>query len=301
MKVAVRFFARYREAAGRDHVELDLPEGGTVESAWEAVASRFPVLQPYRPFTLFALGTDYVQPTHLLRAGDELCFFPPVSGGASDDFVEVTAEPLSEERIMAAVGDPAAGGLVLFSGVVREETGGRSVKYLEYEAHAPMAAAKMREIASAVRARWPGVRALALDKARRVAARRPRAVVLGADTVVVLRGERLGKPRDAAEASAMLKRLHGRTHEVWTGIAVVCGEDQRTAAECTRVSFARMDAGEIEAYVRSGEPLDKAGAYGIQGLAGQFVRKIEGDYFNVVGLPLARLRAVLAEFEAPPY
>src|SRR5260370_519712 len=70
MKVAVRFFARYREAAGRDHVELELPEGGTVEAAWEAVASRFPVLQPYRPFTLFALGTDYVQPNHPLRPGE---------------------------------------------------------------------------------------------------------------------------------------------------------------------------------------------------------------------------------------
>ncbi len=162
MKVAVRLFARYREAAGRDHVELELPEGGTVESAWEAVASRFPVLQPYRPFTLFALGTDYVSSTHPLRSGDEICLFPPVSGGAASDLVEVTAEPLSEERVMAAVGDAGAGGLVLFSGVVREETGGRHVKYLEYEAHAPMAAAKMREIAVAVRARWPGVRGVAL-------------------------------------------------------------------------------------------------------------------------------------------
>lgn len=162
MRVAVRFFARYREAAGRDHVELDLPEGGTVESAWEAVASRFPVLEPYRPFTLFALGTDYVQPTHPLRSGDELCLFPPVSGGSDGDLIEVTTEPLSEARLMAAVGDAGAGGLVLFSGVVRQETGGRRVKYLEYEAHAPMAAAKMREIAAAVRARWPGVRGVAL-------------------------------------------------------------------------------------------------------------------------------------------
>ena len=162
MKVAVRFFARYREAAGRDHVELDLPEGGTVESAWEAVASRFPVLQPYRPFTLFALGTDYVSASHPLRAGDEVCLFPPVSGGSAADLVEVTRQPLSEARLMGAVGEPGAGGLVLFSGVVREETGGRRVKYLEYEAHEPMAAAKMREIAAAVRERWPGVRGVAL-------------------------------------------------------------------------------------------------------------------------------------------
>lgn len=150
---------------------------------------------------------------------------------------------------------------------------------------------------------WPGaadprhgVRALALDKARRVAARRPGRVVIGADTIVVLRGERLGKPHTHAEAMAMLARLSGRTHEVWTGVAVVRGGEVRTAAERARVSFARLEAGEIEAYARTGEPLDKAGGYGIQGLAGQFVRRIEGDYTTVVGLPLARLRQVLAEF-----
>ena len=151
---------------------------------------------------------------------------------------------------------------------------------------------------------WPGeaeprhgVRALALDKARRVAARRPEAVVVGADTVVVLRGARLGKPRDAAEAAAMLARLHGRMHEVWSGIAVVRGGEQRTASECTRVRFARLEPAEIESYVATGEPLDKAGAYGIQGRAAAFVKSIEGDYYNVVGLPLSRLRAVLREFE----
>lgn len=150
---------------------------------------------------------------------------------------------------------------------------------------------------------WPGnveprhgVRALALDKARRVAEQRRGAVVIGADTVVVLRGRRLGKPADAAEARTMLKRLHGRRHEVWTGIAVVRDGDQRTAAECTAVHFGRLTDEDIEAYVKSGEPLDKAGAYGIQGLAGQFVRRIEGDYTTVVGLPLARLRAILAQF-----
>ena len=140
------------------------------------------------------------------------------------------------------------------------------------------------------------MRALALEKARRVAARRPAAVVIGADTIVVARGRRLGKPADAAEALAMLRRLHGRTHEVWTGIAVVHAGEQRTAAECTRVQFVRLNDAEIAAYVRSGEPLDKAGAYGIQGLAAAFVRRVEGDYSNVVGLPLARLRMVLKEF-----
>jgi septum formation protein len=150
---------------------------------------------------------------------------------------------------------------------------------------------------------WPGdaeprhgVRALALEKARRVAARRPGRVVIGADTVVVLRGRRLGKPRDAAEAEAMLRRLHGRTHDVWTGIAVVRDGEARTAAERTRVQFVRMTPDEIATYVRTGEPFDKAGAYGVQGLAAQFVRRVEGDYHTVVGLPLARLRQLLEEF-----
>ncbi len=150
---------------------------------------------------------------------------------------------------------------------------------------------------------WPGaadprhgVRALALEQARRVAARRPGRVVIGADTVVVVRGERLGKPADAGEAAAMMRRLHGRTHEVWTGIAVVRDRETRTASECARVRFVRLRPEEIEAYASSGEPLDKAGGYGIQGAAAQFVSRVEGDYTTVVGLPLARLRQVLAEF-----
>ena len=150
---------------------------------------------------------------------------------------------------------------------------------------------------------WPGeaearhgVRALALDKARRVAATKRGAVVVGADTVVVVRGQRLGKPANRDEARAMLMRLHGRQHEVWTGLAVVRDGDHRTAAEKTLVRMAKLTDPDIEAYVKSGESLDKAGGYGIQGLAGQFVKAIEGDYFNVVGLPLARLRTLLEEF-----
>jgi septum formation protein len=120
--------------------------------------------------------------------------------------------------------------------------------------------------------------------------------VIGADTVVVSRGARLGKPASAEEARAMLLRLHGRKHEVWTGIAVLHKGEQRTAAECTLVRMARLTERDIADYVASGESLDKAGAYGIQGLAGQFIKGLEGDYSNVVGLPLARLRALLEEF-----
>jgi len=163
MKVQVRLFALYREAAGRDHVELELPEGGTVEAAWAAVAERYPALRPYRPYTLFAVGQDYVPPEHPLRPGDEVCLFPPVSGGSDGaDLYRVTSDPLSEAAVTAAVAEQEAGGLVVFSGVVRNETGGRRVKFLEYEAHAPMAEAKMREIGGMVRARWPGVKRVAM-------------------------------------------------------------------------------------------------------------------------------------------
>jgi molybdopterin synthase catalytic subunit/molybdopterin converting factor small subunit len=163
MKVQVRLFARYREAAGRDRIELELPEDGTAETAWEAVSDRFPVLGPYRPFTLFAVENDYIDPGQALHEGDELCLFPPVSGGAPDsDLIQVTSEPLSERAVIDAVGDAGAGAIVLFSGVVRDQTGGRRVKFLEYEAHAQMAAVKMREIATAVRGRWPDVTRIAM-------------------------------------------------------------------------------------------------------------------------------------------
>jgi len=162
VRVRVRLFARYREALGRERLEVDLPEGGTVEAAWSAIADRHPELAPYRPFTLFAVGQDYVSPDHRLRPDDELFLFPPVSGGAGADIYRVVTEPLSPDAIAAEVDDPGAGGIVIFSGVVRNETGGRPVKFLEYEAHAPMAEVKMREIGEAVRLRWPGVRRVAM-------------------------------------------------------------------------------------------------------------------------------------------
>ena len=165
MRVDVRFFARYREAAGRDRIEIDLPSGGTVEAAWGAVVSRHPELSRYRAFTLFAVGGDYVEPDHRLAPGDELCLFPPVSGGSDSsdgDTYRVVTHPLSPEGAAAAVDHPGAGGIAIFSGVVRNETDGREVKFLEYEAHAPMAEAKMREIGLTIRGRWPGVKRVAM-------------------------------------------------------------------------------------------------------------------------------------------
>jgi len=165
VRVRVRLFARYREATGRDRLDLELPEGGTVEHAWAAIVGRHPQLEPYRSFTLFAVGTEYVEPEHRLAPDDELCLFPPVSGGAPDgdgDVYRVVEQPLSPDAIAALVDDPAAGGVVIFSGVVRNETGGRPVKFLEYEAHAPMAETKLREIGEEARRRWPGVKRVAM-------------------------------------------------------------------------------------------------------------------------------------------
>jgi septum formation protein len=123
------------------------------------------------------------------------------------------------------------------------------------------------------------------------------AVIIGADTAVELDGEIFGKPRDAADAREMLSYLSGRTHHVVTGIYLLSLPDgtARSAVETTAVTFAPLDQKEIDAYVASGEPLDKAGGYAIQGRAGRYIPRVEGCYFNVVGLPLARLYALLGE------
>jgi molybdopterin synthase catalytic subunit len=165
VRVRVHLFARYREATGRAQVDLEIPEGGTVDTAWAAIVDRHPELAEYRPFTLFAVGHDYVETDHPLKPGDELCLFPPVSGGsepASHDVFAVVDRALSPDEIAAQVDDPGAGGIVIFSGVVRNQTDGRPVKFLEYEAHAPMAETKLREIGAAIRGRWPGVKRVAM-------------------------------------------------------------------------------------------------------------------------------------------
>jgi MoaD family protein len=224
MKVQVRLFARYREAAGRDRVEVELAEGGTVEAAWDAVVARYPVLSPYRPHTLFAVGQEYVEPQRALRAGDEVCLFPPVSGGADEDLYRVTEEPLSEAAVAACVASPEAGGIVVFSGVVRNETGGRRVKFLEYEAHAPMALGKMREIGAAVRARWPGVRAVAI-------VHRVGRLEIGEASVVI--GVSAAHRAQAFEACRyaidrlketvpIWKKEHFEDGEVWVGLQSEC-------------------------------------------------------------------------------
>lgn len=142
------------------------------------------------------------------------------------------------------------------------------------------------------------VRTLALAKAREVAGSLDRGLVIGADTVVVLGEEVLGKPGSSEEAREMLRRLSGATHRVLTGVAVVEAASQEALVdhEETLVTFRPLTEEEIEFYVASGEPMDKAGAYAAQGLGSLLIRRIEGCFYNVVGLPLVRLGEMLAHW-----
>ncbi len=120
-------------------------------------------------------------------------------------------------------------------------------------------------------------------------------VVVAADTIVVCQGKVLGKPHSLQEAKAMLRLLSGRDHQVMTGVAVLKGEEERVFTEITDLHFKPLSEREIDRYVASGEPMDKAGAYGIQGGAALFCQRMVGDYYNVMGLPVCRLGEVLKE------
>ena len=144
------------------------------------------------------------------------------------------------------------------------------------------------------------VEALARGKAREVAALRrvetagsPKDIVIGADTIVWHEGRIFGKPHSREEAAAMLRSLSGCTHEGYTGVCVICGDQELTEHEKTAVTFREMTEKEIVDYIATGEPMDKAGAYGAQGFGALFVSGIEGDFFNVMGLPLCRLGLML--------
>jgi len=140
----------------------------------------------------------------------------------------------------------------------------------------------------------PHAERLARAKAHALAEREPGAVVIAADTIVVIDGDILGKPRDTAEAQAMLARLSGRMHTVYTAIAVARGHQTESAVEAVEVTFRHLTATEIADYVATGEPMDKAGAYGIQGYGATIVERVDGDYFSVMGLGLRRLVELLA-------
>ena len=136
---------------------------------------------------------------------------------------------------------------------------------------------------------------LAAVKAEWVAKQYPDAVVIGADTMVYLGEEPLGKPRDIEDAREMLKKLSGRVHQVYTGVCVIAGGKVISDAECTDVYFAELGDEEIGKYLETNESMDKAGAYGIQGYAARFVERIDGCYFNVVGLPIRKLYTMLKQ------
>lgn len=137
---------------------------------------------------------------------------------------------------------------------------------------------------------------LAREKAVSISRSRPEALVVGSDTIVVLDRDVLGKPRNEAEAVEMLLRLSGREHEVHTGIAVAQGGRIESGLERVRVRFRPLDRDECEAYVATGEPMDKAGAYGIQGYGSAIVERIDGDFFAVMGLPVVRMLALIEKF-----
>jgi septum formation protein len=136
---------------------------------------------------------------------------------------------------------------------------------------------------------------LAREKAQAVAEDHPDAVVIGADTIVVVDGNVLGKPADARDAAAMLRRISGRVHVVDTAVAVVRNGSVTSAVEEVDVTFRALSDAEIERYIATGEPMDKAGAYGIQGYGATIVQRVSGDYFAVMGLPLGLLVRLLRD------
>jgi septum formation protein len=136
---------------------------------------------------------------------------------------------------------------------------------------------------------------LAREKAATVAAGDPDALVIGSDTIVVVDGDVLGKPRDEAHAAQMLTRLSGRSHVVMTAVAVRWAGGERSAVEVVGVTFHPLEVQEIQAYIATGEPMDKAGAYGIQGYGATIVERVDGDYFAVMGLPLQRMVRLMGE------
>jgi septum formation protein len=198
----------------------------------------------------------------------------------------------------AAVGELRLAGLepiVLASGSPRRREILHAVTWT-FEAHAPNVDESLRIGEKAE----DYVRRLALSKAEAVAAARLFGIVLAADTVVVVEDEILGKPVDEKDARRMLYKLNGRSHDVLTGLALKRAESGHSAVDLVRthVRFAQMSAAEIDWYVSTGEPMDKAGAYAIQGRASLFIEKIDGEYWNVVGLPVRRVYEMIQELEA---
>ena len=167
MNVHVRLFARYRELAGASELDLDVPAKSTALDVFDRVAERFPDMRSMRDSTLMAIDADYVRPHTELREGEELALMPPVSGGSYADhepLVRVQAAPLELAEAIRAVEHPSAGGLVTFSGVVRDYHEGKRVTAIAYEAYGRMAETKLGEIAAEAMRRWPECRVAILHR-----------------------------------------------------------------------------------------------------------------------------------------
>ncbi|MBQ1324576.1 MAG: septum formation inhibitor Maf [Solobacterium sp.] len=136
---------------------------------------------------------------------------------------------------------------------------------------------------------------LAYGKAHAVLQKHPDAVVVGSDTIVVVDDEVLGKPKDEADAVSMLRKLSGRTHLVMTGLCIISSAREYRNVSVSEVAFETMDEEEISSYVRTGEPMDKAGAYAVQGIAARYIKEIRGDYYAIMGLPLSMVYEALKD------
>lgn len=159
MEIKVRLFAGYREAVGARTVTVELPEGATLGELWERLAAQHEPLRPFSANVVGAVNAEYAPLDTRLAPGDEVAFLPPVAGG---DHFAISEAPIEETQLRAAVADPGAGAVLIFLGTTREQSGGRQVEYLEYEAYPAMAEQGMATIAAEIRARWPEVKGVAM-------------------------------------------------------------------------------------------------------------------------------------------
>ncbi|HEY7351103.1 MAG TPA: molybdenum cofactor biosynthesis protein MoaE [Ktedonobacterales bacterium] len=156
MNITIRYFARYREIAGRNTEPFALEDGATVAQAGQALIARYPDLAELLPRSIYAVNRQYVPADTPLREGDELVFIPPMGGGAASmiPLIKITREPLDRDAIIAAVAHPEAGGIVTFEGVVRNHARGKQIRYLEYDAYPEMAEEQFARIAAEAQERW---------------------------------------------------------------------------------------------------------------------------------------------------
>ncbi len=166
MELQIRLFATLKDRMGREVISVQIPEGASVADLLKTVAETYPALRPYLPSAVVAINHEFAFPEDLVRPGDEVALFPPVSGGGGDperpEIVAITTEPIDLNALVRAVATPRTGAVALFAGVVRGEEGDRRVEFLEYEAYLPMAEAKMRQILAEIRERWPMIHGVAL-------------------------------------------------------------------------------------------------------------------------------------------